>query len=116
MNAKNRQREIDKIKEQNKQRIIVKRKEAEAAVDLMSAQYGRICDEEERRKGLIIVSAKYGKFDSDSQLSPTTPSTSQSTSSFSQYEDIIIDVTIPMQCLIRDSRLKLQKASKVIMR
>lgn len=111
MNAEHRQRKIDKIKEQNKQRIVEKRKEAEAAVDLMSAQYERICEEEERRKGLIIVSAKYGKFDNDSNTSPTTPSTS---SSFSQYEDIIIDVTIPLQCLIRDSRLKLHKASKVI--
>lgn len=113
MNAEHRQRKIDKIKEQNKQRIIEKRKEAEAALDLMSAQYERICEEEERRKGLIIVSAKYGKFDDDSHSSPTTPNNSQSTSSFSQYEDIIIDVTIPLQCLIRDSKLKLHKASKV---
>lgn len=111
MNAEHRQRKIDKIKEQNKQRIVEKRKEAEAAVDLMTAQYGRIYEEEERRKGLIIVSAKYGKFDDSS---PTTPNNSQATSSFSQYEDIIIDVTIPLQCLIRDSKLKLHKASKVI--
>lgn len=74
MNAEHRQRKIDKIKEQNKQRIIEKRTEAEAAVELMTAQYERICDEEELRKGLIIVSAKYGKFDNENHSPPATPS------------------------------------------
>lgn len=52
-------------------RIAEKKLEAEAAVDLMSAQYDRICGDEEKKKGLIIVSAKYGNFDDDSP--PTTP-------------------------------------------
>lgn len=46
-------------------RMTEKKKEAEAAIDLMSVQYERICNDEEKRKGLIIVQAKYGKFESD---------------------------------------------------
>lgn len=46
-------------------RMTEKKKEAEAAIDLMTVQYERICNDEEKRKGLIIVQAKYGKFESD---------------------------------------------------
>lgn len=72
MNAEHRQRKLDKIKELNKQRIAEKRQEAEAAVELMAALYERIYQEEQRRKGLIITSARYGRFDDDSS-SPTSP-------------------------------------------
>lgn len=37
-----------------------KKREAEAAVDLMSVQYERNSNEEEKRNGLIIVKAIYG--------------------------------------------------------
>lgn len=37
-----------------------KKREAEAAVDLMSVQYERNCIEEEKRNGLIIIKATYG--------------------------------------------------------
>lgn len=33
-----------------------------------------------------------------------------------QISDSTIDVTIPLQCLIRDSKLKLQQSSKVIVK
>lgn len=42
-----------------------KKREAEAAVDLMSVQYERNCSEEERRNGLIILQAFYGKIPED---------------------------------------------------
>lgn len=42
-----------------------KKREAEAAIDLMSVQYGRIRDDEEKRNGLIIERAVYGKIESD---------------------------------------------------
>lgn len=38
-----------------------KKREAEAAVDLMSVQYERNYSEEEKRNGLLIISAIYGK-------------------------------------------------------
>lgn len=41
-----------------------KRREAEAAIDLMTVQFERVRSDEEKRKGLIIVKAIYGKQDS----------------------------------------------------
>lgn len=38
-----------------------KKKEAQAAVELMNATYTRIVEEEEAKKGLIIAKALYGK-------------------------------------------------------
>lgn len=61
MNAEQKQKKVEKMRETNKQRMSEKRQEAEAAVDLLLVQYERICDEETKRKGLIINSAKYGK-------------------------------------------------------
>lgn len=46
-------------------RMAEKKREAEAAVDLMSVQYERNCSEEEKRNGLLILSAFYGKFEDD---------------------------------------------------
>lgn len=54
-------KKIEKQKVSNKARLLEKRKEAQAAIDLMAATYARIKDEEENRKGLIIVKALYGK-------------------------------------------------------
>lgn len=131
MNAEHRQRKLDKVREANKQRIAEKRREAEAAVDLMAALYERICDEERQKHGLIIMSARYGKFDDDNNGSETTgggggtsPTSAESSassssdwSSHSRRDDnleasTIVDVTLPLQCLTRDSKLRLQKSSK----
>lgn len=133
MHAEHRQRKLDKIRETHKQRIAEKRKEAEAAIDLMAALYERICDEERQRHGLIIVSARYGRFDDDdgcnvsavgaeaddrnaTASAASTPDSSgsdwSSAQRFHREEATIIDVTLPLQCLTRDSRLKLQKSSK----
>lgn len=49
--------------------------------------------------GLIILNAWYGKFVSD---------TSQK-----QEKAKVIDVTVPLQCLVKDSKLILTEASKV---
>lgn len=101
MNAEQRKRDIDKVKETHRQRMAEKKKEAETAVDLMKATCERIVNEEERKKGLIIVNARYGKF----------PGTSTTTESGDH--EITIDVTIPIQCLVRDSRLILHNSTKV---
>ncbi|CAD7089065.1 unnamed protein product [Hermetia illucens] len=100
MNAEQRKRDIDKVKETHRQRMAEKKKEAETAVDLMKATCERIVNEEERKKGLIIVNARYGKF----------PGTSTTTESGDH--EITIDVTIPIQCLVRDSRLILHNSTK----
>lgn len=123
MNTEHRQRKIERVKAANKQRIAEKRKEAEAAVDLMAALYERICDDERQRRGLLIVSARYGRFDDD--VAPSSPDSSTNSSGGSSSDwshrppqrvdpsaETIVDVTLPLQCLTRDSRLRLQKTSK----
>lgn len=74
-----------------------KKREAEAAIDLMSVQYERNCLDEERRNGLLILSAHYGKIDDSN---PTN-------------SNHVIDVKIPLQCLVKDSKLILQENGKV---
>lgn len=96
MNAEQRKRDIDRIKETNKKRcdpkiifssksssepfpfsfiqfrMAEKKREAEAAVDLMTVQYERCCSDEEKRNGLIISRAIYGKISDDSTTSSQT--------------------------------------------
>lgn len=43
-----------------------KKRNAEAAIKLMTVQYDRIRKDEEKRKGLIIEKAVYGKIESAS--------------------------------------------------
>lgn len=86
---------IEKEKQKNKVKLMEKRREAQAAVDLMTATYGRICTEEETKKGLIINKALYGKILNEKNES-----------------EEVINVTIPLQCLVRDSKLVLYEQSK----
>lgn len=141
--------------------ISEKKKEAEAAIDLMTIQYERICSDEERRKGLIILHAQYGKFDIDKsqgmdksltiyykfaqkrwaireywiaslntiwsdsfawnnishhpqyRFTDASNDTSSSSTADHTIEEQNIDVTIPLQCLVKDSKLVLHNSSKV---
>jgi len=70
-----------------------------AAQDLMQATYSRIKEEEERKRGLVIIKAIYGKILKDSG----DPETSND----------VIDVTVPVQCLVKDSKLVIHENSKV---
>uniref|UniRef100_A0A8C9AI19 DnaJ homolog subfamily C member 11 n=1 Tax=Prolemur simus TaxID=1328070 RepID=A0A8C9AI19_PROSS len=93
-----------KVKELEKQResaatdILQKKQEAEAAVRLMQESVRRIIEAEESRMGLIIVNAWYGKFVNDK--------------SKKNEKAKVIDVTVPLQCLVKDSKLILTEASK----
>uniref|UniRef100_A0AAX7UF07 DnaJ homolog subfamily C member 11 n=1 Tax=Astatotilapia calliptera TaxID=8154 RepID=A0AAX7UF07_ASTCA len=93
-----------KIKELELQRkssatdIAKKKQEAESAVLLMQESVRRIIEAEESKMGLIILNAWYGTFVSD---------TSQK-----QEKAKVIDVTVPLQCLVKDSKLILTEASK----
>ncbi|CAG5982888.1 unnamed protein product [Menidia menidia] len=78
--------------------IAKKKQEAESAVLLMQESVRRIIEAEESKMGLIILNAWYGKFVSD---------TSQR-----QEKAKVIDVTVPLQCLVKDSKLILTEASK----
>uniref|UniRef100_A0A4W4EL50 DnaJ homolog subfamily C member 11 n=1 Tax=Electrophorus electricus TaxID=8005 RepID=A0A4W4EL50_ELEEL len=89
-----------KEKERKRQRVESKldiakrRQEAESAVLLMQESVRRIIEAEESRMGLIIINAWYGKFVTDSSHKQ------------------VIDVTVPLQCLVKDSTLVLTEASK----
>uniref|UniRef100_T1IL79 J domain-containing protein n=1 Tax=Strigamia maritima TaxID=126957 RepID=T1IL79_STRMM len=93
-------KEKDKQKEANALRMSEKKKEAEAAVSLMQETVARIREQEDMKKGLIIVSAVYGKITLDSTQKP-------------EYQNSeAIDVTIALQCLVKDSKLILYETSK----
>jgi len=64
--------------------------EAENGVALMTETAERKRKEEQAKGGLIIVEAKYGKLNTNN----------------------ILDVTIPLQCLVRDSELVLHNTPK----
>ncbi|XP_061731368.1 dnaJ homolog subfamily C member 11-like [Nerophis ophidion] len=76
--------------------IAKKKQEAESAVLLMQESVRRIIEAEESKMGLIILNAWYGRFVSDS----------------GQKKARVVDVTVPLQCLVKDSKLILTEASK----
>ncbi|XP_036205962.1 dnaJ homolog subfamily C member 11 [Myotis yumanensis] len=92
------ERELEKQRENTATDILQKKQEAEAAVRLMQESVRRIIEAEESRMGLIIVNAWYGKFVNDKSR---------------KSEKVkVIDVTVPLQCLVKDSKLILTEASK----
>lgn len=101
LNRAKKEREIEKTKDLNKKRMAEKQKEANAAVDLMGALYERVKREEEEREGLVIIEALYGNF-TESDVDDEARITSS-----------IIDVTIPVQCLVKESKLILHNTNKV---
>ncbi|XP_077581619.1 dnaJ homolog subfamily C member 11-like [Stigmatopora nigra] len=78
--------------------IAKKKQEAESAIMLMQESVRRVIEAEESKMGLIILNAWYGKFVSE---------TSQK-----QEKAKVIDVTVPLQCLVKDSKLILTETSK----
>ncbi|XP_066231017.1 dnaJ homolog subfamily C member 11 [Saccopteryx leptura] len=93
-----REKELEKQRESTATDILQKKQEAEAAVRLMQESVRRIIEAEESRMGLIIVNAWYGKFVNDKSK---------------KSEKVkVIDVTVPLQCLVKDSKLILTEASK----
>lgn len=96
-------REREKQRELNKARMMEKQKEAKAATELMKATVSRIRAQEESKRGLIITKALYGRF-----VYPKDRHASDE----NIYRDEVIDVTIPLQCLVKDSKLVLHTASK----
>ncbi|XP_013110344.2 dnaJ homolog subfamily C member 11 [Stomoxys calcitrans] len=90
--------EIEKTKRTNEQRMAQKRLEAKAAVELMQHTYERIVEEEKERQGLVIVKATYGQTQESNQ-NEFVPEAS-------------IDVTIPVQCLVKDGTLEMFNTPK----
>ncbi|XP_076874549.1 dnaJ homolog subfamily C member 11a [Brachyhypopomus gauderio] len=92
------EQELEKQRENTASDIAKKKQEAESAVLLMQESVRRIIEAEESRMGLIILNAWYGKFVTDN--------------SRKHERARVIDVTVPLQCLVKDSKLILTEASK----
>ncbi|CAH3016204.1 unnamed protein product [Porites evermanni] len=100
------QMEKEKESEANKakyaKQMAEQKKDAESSIRLMQETCERIVEFESSRLGLIIVNAWYGHLVSigeSSQDSRRGPSK-------------VIDVTVPVQCQVKDSRLFLTESSK----
>uniref|UniRef100_A0A8C4ERL4 DnaJ (Hsp40) homolog, subfamily C, member 11a n=1 Tax=Dicentrarchus labrax TaxID=13489 RepID=A0A8C4ERL4_DICLA len=91
-------KDLEKQRESSASNIAKKKQEAEAAVLLMQESVRRIIEAEESRMGLIILNAWYGKFVTDN--------------SRKHERAKVIDVTVPLQCLVKDSKLILTEAIK----
>ncbi|XP_041063123.1 dnaJ homolog subfamily C member 11 isoform X3 [Carcharodon carcharias] len=92
------EKELEKHRENSSSTIALKKQEAEAAVRLMQESVRRIIEVEESKLGLIITNAWYGKFVTDS--------------SGRNERAKVIDVTVPLQCLVKESKLILTEACK----
>uniref|UniRef100_A0A3P8ZYA4 DnaJ homolog subfamily C member 11 n=2 Tax=Esox lucius TaxID=8010 RepID=A0A3P8ZYA4_ESOLU len=92
------QQDLDLQRKSSEVDIAKKKQEAESAVLLMQESVKRIIEGEESKMGLIILNAWYGKFVTDN--------------SRRQERAQVIDVTVPLQCLVKDSKLLLTEASK----
>uniref|UniRef100_A0A665VLG8 DnaJ homolog subfamily C member 11 n=1 Tax=Echeneis naucrates TaxID=173247 RepID=A0A665VLG8_ECHNA len=92
------EQDLEKQRESSASNIAKKKQEAEAAVLLMQESVRRIIEAEESRMGLIILNAWYGKFVTDN--------------SRKHERAKVIDVTVPLQCLVKDSKLILTEAIK----
>jgi hypothetical protein len=94
-----------------------KKKEALAAVELMRATFARVRSDEEAKRGLVIIKAVYGRHTNVADVSrrgtDEEGGREAGTTADPEHLDEVIDVTIPLQCLVKDSKLILHEASKV---
>lgn len=109
-------REKEKKKMTNKTRMQAKRVEAENAVLLMAETYKRVKIDEEKKNGLIVVSALYGRLITGEAATPAPPrpqaADGRSEPAERRADLECIDVTIPLQCMVKDSKLILHDGSK----
>lgn len=93
---------LDDIKEKKLEKtkeVAEKKNRAESAVELMQESLERVINTEQAKHGLLIIEAWYGKlFDHQSDED--------------QVETKVIDVRVPLQCLVVDSKLILHETSK----
>ncbi|KJE95867.1 DnaJ domain-containing protein [Capsaspora owczarzaki ATCC 30864] len=99
--AREAQRKLDQLREENAEKIALAKREAKVAIDLMREAVERKIAIEAERAGLIIIKALYGRV--------KEPQSRRETSEF------VIDVTLPLQSHVKDSELHLHEGSKANM-
>jgi len=86
------EKDAEESREKHAQLMAERKREAESAISLMLTTYEQSVEQESKKHGLVIREAWYGKFVSKSrQTDRSTP--------------YVINVTIPLQCLVKDSKL-----------
>ncbi|XP_063224504.1 dnaJ homolog subfamily C member 11 [Bacillus rossius redtenbacheri] len=103
-----RRRDKEKQQELNKTRLQEQRREARAAVDLMRATYARVRADEEARRGLVVSAAWHGRM----AVLLGLKEQAAGRRALQPGETEVVDVTVPLQCLVKDSRLELHDAPK----
>lgn len=83
---------IQELREEHAEYIAQKKQEAENAVLLMGRNVSSLAAKEKERGGLVVLSAQYG------------PSSAFSSKGVKQ-DEAVIDVTIPIQALVQNSKL-----------
>ncbi|XP_076451687.1 dnaJ homolog subfamily C member 11-like isoform X3 [Babylonia areolata] len=85
------EQELEKKREENAEKLAKKKQEARAATELMKETVERSVDAEDRKNGLIILKALYGKL--------------QASDDGELIDKECIDVTIQLQSQVKDSKL-----------
>jgi len=99
MMSQQKEKDLEDSRERHAEVVAEKKREAEQAINLMLTTYEAIVEQEQNKNGLIIREAWYGKFISKNRITDrATP--------------YVINVTIPIQCLVRDSKLILADSTK----
>ena len=92
-------KEIEDKRVERAKEMVEKKHEAEAAVELMTETVERVVSTEQAKHGLLIIEAWYGKlFDTQEEDGLIQPK--------------VVDVRIPLQCLVVDSKLILHENTK----
>ncbi|CAG2168818.1 unnamed protein product [Oppiella nova] len=104
-NRRQSEKERERMRTQNKTKIVERRKEAESVIALMRELYARTVERETAKNGLLITRALYGnesviqRFKDGEELLP--------------LDEEAFDVMLPLQCLVNtDSTLTITDASK----
>ncbi|CAG0913349.1 unnamed protein product [Notodromas monacha] len=93
------ERDLKLWREAHAARLREQREEAEATIVLLRETYARNRETEISKHGLVITKAIYGRIDEES-------------GKLSTMEGETVDVTIPLQCLVKDSQLVSITSSK----
>lgn len=96
------QKESEANREKYAKQMAENKREAEGSIRLMQEACGRIVEYESSRNGVVIVSAWYGHL----------VTMGESSHEVHRGPSKVIDVTVPVQCQVKDSRLFLTESSK----
>ncbi|XP_060518875.1 dnaJ homolog subfamily C member 11 isoform X2 [Cylas formicarius] len=93
-----RSKKVERQRRDNFSKLLERRRDAMAAQELMMAAYARVREEEASRRGLLVVKAVYGKLDAGR--------------GDTEMVNDVIDVTVPVQCLVKDGKLVIHENCK----